>query len=41
VNKKHPGGPLPLTGLPLYVPTLLSLALGGCGVALRLRARES
>jgi hypothetical protein len=32
---------LPLTGLPLYVPTLLSLGLVGCGVALRVRARES
>jgi hypothetical protein len=32
---------LPLTGLPLYVPTLLSLGLVGCGVVLRVRARES
>jgi hypothetical protein len=39
VNKK-PGGPLPLTGLPLYVPTLLSLGLVGAGLTLRLRARE-
>lgn len=40
VNKK-PGGPLPLTGLPLYAPVLLSLGLVGAGVTLRLRARES
>ncbi|HEX3454273.1 MAG TPA: hypothetical protein VHS03_06585 [Gaiellaceae bacterium] len=42
-NKKPPntGGPLPLTGLQLYVPTLLSLGLVGAGVTLRLRARES
>jgi hypothetical protein len=32
--------PLPLTGLPLYVPTLLSLGLVGAGLALRVRARE-
>ena len=43
-HKKPPktgGGALPLTGLPLYVPTLLSLGLLGTGVTLRLRARES
>ena len=42
-HKKPPktGGGLPLTGLPLYVPTLLSLGLVGAGLALRVRARES
>ena len=43
---KHPGGPpttgggLPFTGLPLYIPVLLSLGAIGTGVALRRRTRE-
>jgi hypothetical protein len=42
-HKKPPktGGGLPMTGLPLFVPVLLSLGLLGAGVTLRLRARES
>jgi hypothetical protein len=34
-------GGLPLTGMPLYLPVLASLALIGTGVALRRRTRES
>jgi hypothetical protein len=33
-------GPLPYTGLPLYVPILLSLGAIGTGVVLRRRTRE-
>ena len=33
-------GGLPLTGLPLYLPVLLSLGLVGAGLVLRRRARE-
>ena len=33
--------PLPATGLPLFVPMLVSLGLIGTGVVLRRRARES
>jgi hypothetical protein len=42
----HPGGPpqtgggLPFTGLPLYIPVLLSLGAIGTGVVLRRRTRE-
>jgi hypothetical protein len=36
------GGPpsLPYTGVPLYLPALVSLGLIGTGVVLRLRTRE-
>jgi hypothetical protein len=34
-------GSLPFTGLPLYLPVLLSLGLVGAGLVLRRRARES
>jgi hypothetical protein len=41
INKPHAQGPLPLTGLPLFVPVLLSVGLVGAGVTLRSRARET
>jgi hypothetical protein len=41
-NPPPTGSPgLPATGLPLYVPALLSLGLIGTGVVLRRRTRES
>ena len=41
-NPPPTGSPgLPATGLPLYVPVLLSLGLIGTGVMLRRRTRES
>ena len=42
-TNQHPpttGGGLPFTGLPLYVPVLLSLGAIGAGVVLRRRTRE-
>jgi len=41
-NQKPPqtGGHLPFTGLPLYIPVLLSLGAIGMGVVLRRRTRE-
>ena len=41
-HKKPPTspGPLPFTGVPLFVPVLLSLGAIGAGVALRRRTRE-
>jgi hypothetical protein len=36
----HTGGGLPFTGLPLYIPVLLSLGAIGAGVVLRRRTRE-
>jgi len=41
-NQKPPntGGGLPFTGLPLYIPVLLSLGAIGTGVVLRRRTRE-
>ena len=41
-NPPPTGSPgLPATGLPLYVPVILSLGLIGTGVVLRRRTRES
>jgi hypothetical protein len=42
VNHHPPttGGGLPFTGLPLYVPVLLSLGAIGIGLVLRRRTRE-
>jgi hypothetical protein len=41
-NPPPTGSPgLPATGLPLYVPVILSLGLIGTGVMLRRRTRES
>ncbi len=39
--KTGSGAPLPLTGLPLYLPVLASIGLIGAGVVLRRRTRES
>jgi len=42
-NQKPPqtGGGLPATGVPLYVPVIVSLGLIGTGVMLRRRTREA